>query len=87
MIIYGNSPEEKQKNNILVYIKCIFAAIVVAGVLILSGIGIKYMVLLVIKYWYFVAFGIAVIVVFRYAVKRYKKKPIPPSYPPYYFNQ
>ncbi len=87
MIIYGNSPEEKEKSNTLVYIKCIFAGIVVTGVLILSGIGVKYMVLLLIKYWYFLAFGIAIIFVFRYAVKRFKRKHNMQSYPPQYYNQ
>ena len=81
-----SSPERKPNSNFSIYFKCVVAAIVIAVTILWLTIGLKYLILLIIEYWYIVLSCVAFLLILKYAFKRYRKKP-EPEFPPGYYPQ
>ncbi len=81
-----NSPEKKPNSNFSVYFKCVMAATVLATAILWLTIGLKHLILLMIKYWFIVLGSVAFLLVLKYAFRRYKKKP-EPQFPMGYYPQ
>ena len=72
MRFHTNNPEKKDKTQLLFFMKAAIAGMVLSGLLIITGIGVKAGLLLLIKYWYFALAAIVGIVLVKKFLSRKK---------------
>lgn len=79
-----DAPERKEKSNMDVYIKCMIAAGITATIILWLTIGLRYMIELLIEYWYIVLMVVAFVIIVKYVFKRHKRPEMQP-YPAGYY--
>ncbi len=74
MRFHNRSKEKKDKKEVVFFLKAAVIGMVIAAILIVSGIGLKFFFKFLIKYWVYAIVGVVGFVFVKNYFKRQRKK-------------